>query len=145
VAGIETNRGAVKATLLFTILGPIFGAIPFVLMFLFADSKGTWGIWLFALVGGFFIGVFPALVSGLIFVCLVRKRIRSGVGRIPKIWLALYGCIAGGLASTIFMVFGSSLGLFIFIFLGAASGAACALLCKPLTLNSTGTPSGACQ
>lgn len=141
MAGIETNRGALKATALFTILGPIFGAIPFVLMFLFADSKATWGIWLFALVGGFFIGVLPAIVSGLIFVGLVRKRIRSGVSRIPEISLALYGCIAGGLASTIFIVFGISLGLFVFIFLGALSGAVCGLLCKSLTLNSTGTPS----
>jgi hypothetical protein len=146
MTAIETTKGAIKAMLLFVILGPIIGASPFTLLALLENSKGTWGIWGLVLLAGFYIGALPALFSGILFVAFVRQKIRSGSGYLSKKRLSTYGGLAGGLASVTIAAFsGISPTLFAGTLLGAVSGAVCAALCSPLTRNWTATPSGAHQ
>jgi hypothetical protein len=143
---IETTKGAIKAMLLFVILGPLIGASPFTFLALLQNSEGTWGVWAFVLLAGFYIGALPALFSGILFVVFVRQKIRSGSGHLSKKRLGTYGCLAGGLASVTLAVFsGISPLLFAGAFLGAVSGAVCAALCTPLTRKWTAMPNIAHQ
>lgn len=129
------HKGAYKAALLFTLLGPLTGASPWTLVFFATESGGSM-VWPFVLVIGFLFGIIPACVAGIGFVFVVRARIRKENFVPSRSLLALYGATLGIIATLLLgAIFGFSAALVLFLLQGAVSGSICGALCMPLIVR----------